>query len=147
MVYSTSRCPICKKVIKRETNPVHKIGVPFARCQWCGYYYRDSYTSEWITKSPFQRFFFFLNSGVCARAFIVPVFLLIALICIFNLSREFTLIAWPILSTLWLIVGYFVHKKANRKDIVASLERTKDPQYLDTLKRAGYTIYPIDPSN
>lgn len=52
MVYSTSRCPKCGQIIRRQTNPVHKIGSPFERCRYCGSIYLNSYKEEWITKSP-----------------------------------------------------------------------------------------------
>lgn len=144
MVYSTSRCPTCGQVIRRQTNPVKEIGIPFERCRHCGTTYLNSYKEEWITKSPFSRFFFFLQAGVWARAIMLPMLILFIPIAAFDLSTDVVWALWPILSLVWLIGGYSIHKKAEQEDIAASLERTKDPKYVDLLKQAGYAIYPID---
>ncbi len=144
MVYSTSRCPSCGKLIKRQTNPTHEIGSPFERCRCCGNIYLNSYKEEWITKSPLKRFFFFLQAGVWARAFIVPILILIIPMAAFDMSSEAVWAVWPILSIAWLIGGYFIHKKSEYDDILKSLERTKDTEYLNLLKKAGYKIYPLD---
>ena len=144
MVYSTSRCPSCGQVIRKQTNPVHEIGIPFERCRYCGTTYKNSYKEEWITKSPIRRFFFFIQSGVWARAFMLPMLLVMFPVAAFDLDIEAVWILWPILSFAWLVGGYFIHKKAEQEDIDASIERTKDAKYLNLLKQAGYTIYPID---
>lgn len=144
MVYSTSRCPSCGQVIRRQTNPVKEIGIPFERCRHCGSTYLNSYKEEWITKSPFSRFFFFLQAGVWARAFMLPMLILIIPIAAFDWDTDIVFALWPFLSLAWLIGGYFIHRKAEQDDIAASIERTKDPKYVDLLKQAGYSIYPID---
>lgn len=142
MVYSTSRCPSCGQVIRRQTNPVKEIGIPFERCRYCGTTYRNSYKEEWITKSPIRRFFFFLQVGVWARAIMLPTLILFILIAAFDWYTAIVFVIWPFLSLAWLIGGYFVHRKAEQEDIAASLERTKDPQYVNLLRQAGYSIYP-----
>lgn len=152
MIYSTSKCPKCGQIIRRQTNPVHEIGNPFERCRHCGNIYLNSYKEEWITKSPIKRFFFFLQVYVWARAVLMPVLLMIIPIAIFDIDMDSEIVAilWPILSIVWLLVGYFVHKNANKKEIEASLSRTKDPEYRNLLKKAGYKIYPVEnytPSN
>lgn len=143
MVYSTSRCPSCGQVIRRQTNPVKEIGIPFERCRYCGKTYLNSYKEEWITKSPVSRFFFFLQVGVWARAFMLPMLILIIPIAAFDWDTDIVFAVWPFLSLAWLIAGYFVHKKAEQDDIAASVERTKDPKYVNLLKQAGYSIYPV----
>ena len=143
MVYSTSRCPSCGKVIKRQTNPVHEIGDPFERCRWCGKNYLNSYKEEWITKSPFKRFFFFLQAGVWARAFLVPPLVFALLLSFLEIGVDILRIIWPIASIAWVVAGYFIHKKASQDDIYASVERTNNPVYLSLLQKAGYKIYPI----
>lgn len=145
MVYSTSRCPKCGQIIKRQTNPVHEIGNPFERCRNCGSIYINSYKEEWITKDPIKRFFFFLQVYVWARALLMPVLLIIIPTAFFDIDIDFDIvkILWPILSIVWLTAGYFIHKNANKKDIEESLLRTKDPEYINLLKKAGYEIYPI----
>jgi len=144
MVYSTSRCPSCGQVIRRQTNPVKEIGIPFERCRYCGSTYLNSYKEEWITKSPFSRFFFFLQAGVWARAFMLPMLILIIPIAAFDWDTDIVFALWPFLSLAWLIGGYFIHRKAEQDDIAASIERTKDPKYVSLLKQAGYSIYPIN---
>ena len=143
MVYSTSKCPKCGKIVKRQTNPVHVIGNPFEHCRWCGSVYLNSYKEEWITKSPFDRFFFFLQVGVWARAFILPPIFLFLLNYLFDMNGVIVFILWPILSIGWLVMGYFVHKNASKNAITQSLNRTRNLEYLDSLKKAGYTIYHI----
>lgn len=143
MIYSTSRCPSCGQVIRRQTNPVKEIGIPFERCRYCGTTYRNSYKEEWITKSPISRFFFFLQAGVWARAFMLPMLILSIPIAAFGWDADIVFAVWPFLSLAWLIGGYFVHKKVEQEDIAASLERTKDPKYVNLLKQAGYSIYPV----
>ncbi len=143
MVYSTSRCPSCGQVIRRQTNPVKEIGIPFERCRHCCTTYRNSYKEEWITKSPIRRFFFFLQVYVWARAIMLPMLILIIPIAAFDWDTDIVFATWPFLSLAWLIGGYFVHRKAEQEDIAASLERTKDPQYVNLLRQAGYSIYPV----
>lgn len=144
MIYSTSICPSCGQVIRKQTNPADEIGVPFERCSHCGTVYRNSYKEEWITKSPIKRFFFFLQVGVWARAVMLPMFILIFLTEFLEWGTDSVFVLWPFLSLAWLIGGYFIHRKAEKDDIAASVERTKDPEYLNLLKKAGYKVYPIN---
>ena len=74
----------------------------------------------------------------------MPVLLMIVPLAVLNMNVNIVRFLWPILSIIWLIVGYFVHKKANQEDIDASLRRTDDASYLNLLKQAGYEIYPIE---
>ena len=143
MVYRTSRCPSCGQVIRTQTNPIKKIGCPFERCRYCGTIYRNSYKEEWITKSPTRRFLFFLHIGVWARALIIPAFILIIPIAVFELRSDILRILWPILSLAWLVGGYFIHRDQAQGDIMASMYRTNDIQYINLLKQAGYKIYPL----
>lgn len=147
MVYSTLRCPNCGQVIRKQTNPVKKIDVPFERCYFCGTTYRNSYKEEWITKSPVKRFLFFLQAGVWARAFAIPAILLAIPMLAFDIDTLIVCTLWLILSSVWLIAGYFIHKNAAQYDISLSLDRTKDPEYINVLKQSGYKIYPIGDIN
>jgi hypothetical protein len=152
MVYSTSRCPNCGQIIRKQTNPVHKIGNPFERCRHCGNTYLNSYKEEWITKSPIKRFFFFLPSYVWARAIVVPALLFsIFLVTLYDrIDPRIIIILWLISPIIWLIAGYSMHKNANKENIEESLLRTSDPEYLNLLVKAGYRIYPVKnftPSN
>lgn len=143
MYISTSNCPSCGQLIRKQTNPAKEIGMPFERCRYCGKTYINSYKEEWITKSPVRRFFFFLQIYVWARAFMVPMLILSIPIIAFDWDSDIVFAVWPFLSLAWLIGGYFIHKKAEQDDIVASIERTRDPKYVKVLKRYGYSIYPI----
>lgn len=143
MIYSTTRCPSCGKIIRRQTNPVEKLGNPFERCRNCGKFYKNSYTEEWITKSPIKRFFFLLPIYTWARAFMFPMFIILIPSAILDIDIESIIILWPIMSITWLVGGYFLYKKAEKENIRKSIERTKDPEYLNLLRQAGYKIYPI----
>ena len=146
MVYSTSRCPKCGKVIKRQTNPVHEVGSPFERRIYCGNLYLNSYKEEWITKSPIKRVFFFLQIYVWARAFLMPMLLVGLPLVALDGDVSLLKVLWPVMSVAWLVIGYFVHKKVNREDIEASLSRTENAEYIELLKKAGYKIYPVNNS-
>lgn len=141
MVYSTSRCPYCNEIVHREINPVPEIGNPFEVCSYCRNTYLNKNKSEWITKSPIDRVFFFLNSGVWARAFICPMLVIFPLTEKMN-ATELIVPLWAIAFMLWIVVGYFVHKKYAQKDIEASLKRTENLEYLELLKKADFDLYP-----
>lgn len=143
MIYSTSYCPHCKKPINYQTNPVKKLGSPFNTCPLCGEIYLDSKTEEWITKSPFKRHMYFLQYGTWARAFILP----LLFFSIFNLYDAFSMGLWLFCFIVYMIIAYFFHKSRAFEDINLSLQRTSDLNYLELLKKAGYTIYPIDPND
>jgi len=135
MVYSTSRCPHCNNIVGKQTNPVNEIANPFEQCPYCGLIYRNTYKEEWITKSPLKRFLFFIGNGCLARAFIIPMVLVVIPI--------FGLVLYLIGFISWLVAGYFIHKSSNESQIKESLQRTQDENYLEILKKAGYKIYPV----
>ena len=143
MVYSTSKCPSCGQVIRRQTNPVKEIDIPFERCRHCGKIYLNSYKEEWITKSPISRFFFFLQAGVWARAFALPALIIFPIEAL-NWDTDIFFALWPLFSLAWLFCGYFLHRNAAQNAISASIARTNDPEYVNLLKQAGYSIYPLD---
>ena len=72
MIYSTTRCPHCKALVRSQTNPVFEIACPFEKCPSCNNIYKNTYKEEWITKSPIKRFFFFIGNGTWARALLLP---------------------------------------------------------------------------
>lgn len=145
MIYSTSRCPSCNNVVKQQTNPAREIGVPFEKCPYCGAVYRNTYKEEWITKDSVGRFFFYLQVGVWSRAFLIPplLYALPSLLFQGDLNVDTLKILWPLGSLLWLICGYFLHKRWEEKNILESLRRTSNPEYVKMLKDAGYNIYPL----
>ncbi|MBQ8546840.1 MAG: zinc ribbon domain-containing protein [Clostridia bacterium] len=146
MIYSVSKCPNCRKIVKNERNPVCEIGVPFETCPFCGTIYLNRYKEEWITKSPIKRFLFFIQAPVWARAFLIPLLAQIPLIIIFEniFNPTIFFIIWYILFVSWLTLGYFLHKNANKEKIYLSILRTKNSEYLKLLKLAGYKIYSVD---
>jgi hypothetical protein len=72
-----------------------------------------------------------------------PMLVLMIPTAIFEWEKEIMLALWPILSISWLVFAYFLYTKAEQENIKASLERTKNQEYLASLKRAGYSIYPV----
>ena len=144
MVYSTSRCPHCNNVVRKQQNPVKEIGNPFEKCPYCDQIYTNSYKEEWITKSPLKRFLFFIGNGCILRAFVIPAGL-IGLLCSITAAINPGLLAgfYLISSISWLVAGYFIHKDLNKNKIKESLARTQDKNYLELLKNSGYKIYPI----
>ena len=146
MIYRTSYCPHCKKIIKEDTNPSKQLGIPFDSCTFCGKTYIKSDTEEWITKSPLKRHLYFLQYGTWARAFILPMLFFSILLSLIDMEMDPFLfwIIWQCISIAYIIVAYFFYKKRFTEDIELSLQRTTDKDYLDLLKQAGYKIYPVD---
>lgn len=144
MVYSTSKCPHCKNIVRKQTNPVKEIGNPFEKCPYCGQFYKNSYKEEWISKSPLKRFLFFISNGCLARAFVIPL-ILVGLCSAGGAVNPGLLAGFYFLGFIsWLIAGYFIHKNSNESKIKESLKRTQDKSYLELLKNSGYKIYPIE---
>lgn len=146
MIYSITKCPHCGKT-ERRTNPSQEIGMPFEICSNCKNIRINPYKEEWITKSPMKRNLFFIQNGVYARAIVVPLITLSILGAsgvLGDMEGSTVFIILFILAVTWLIVGYFVHKNAAKESIAESLERTDDVLYLCALKKAGYTIYPLE---
>ena len=146
MIYSTSRCPHCNNVIRKETNPVYQIESPFEECPFCGKGYKNSYKEEWITKSPARRFLFYFKNGVFARAFLFSLFLGGGFYALAFPEGEtkFLWLCWISVFSIWLGLSYVIRKKQIQFQIEESLERTKDPYYLSMLENSGYEIFPID---
>ena len=125
MVYSTSRCPHCKNIVRKQTNPVKEIGNPFEKCPYCGQFYKNSYKEEWITKSPLKRFLFFISNGCLARAFVIPL-ILVGLCSAGGAVNPGLLAGFYFLGFIsWLIAGYFIHKNSNESKIKESLKKEK----------------------
>ena len=145
MIYSTTRCPHCNNVIRKETNPVHQIAVPFETCFYCGKRYRNSYKEEWITKSPARRFLYYLSNGVFARAFLFSLLLAggFGVLVFPDGESDIYFATWALFFLIWLGVSLTSLKGKIQSQIVESLERTKDPVYLAMLKQSGYVIFPI----
>lgn len=145
MTYVTSKCPHCNAYLGRKTNPVHEVDIPFEKCPHCGGVYLNNYKEEWITKSPMKRFFFYLQIGVWARALIIPLVVFAPLFSILDLV-ELILPFYLVGAVSWLIAGYFLHRHREKDAIARSIQRTKDQEYVELLKKAKYTIYPIIPA-
>ena len=146
MIYVTTRCPHCSHPLRyQKGNPPHLIESPFVTCSCCGKVFIDSYRSEWITKSPSERKLFILGfgEGTIARALLLPL-VLSALVFgaedIVYLIPIFGVIGIP----LWWAFEVKLRKKSYKEDIEASIERTKNAEYVELLKSAGFKIYPFD---
>ena len=140
MIYSTSTCPYCKNVVKKETNPCMKIANPFEKCPWCGGVYKNSLKKEWITFSPVQRFFYFINKGVWARG------ILLSLLSLLSVGKTHALISMLIFFlclSIYMFLGWLLHKNLSEEAIKQSIERTRDCDYVELLKNSGYKIYTI----
>ncbi|MFA5283920.1 MAG: hypothetical protein WC366_05405 [Bacilli bacterium] len=145
MIYSTTRCPHCNNIVRKETNPVHEIACPFEQCPFCEKIYLNRYKEEWITKSPIKRVLYFVQNGVLARAFIFS--LLIAGVLGSLLASEDgspIFLMWIIIFVIWIIVSYSLRKEKIKVFIDESLERTKSSDYIEALKKANYEIFPIE---
>jgi len=143
MIYSTSRCPHCKNVVKQQTNPPKEIASPFETCPYCKRPYINTYKEEWITKSPFKRHLFFIQNGTYARALILPM-IIAGLLGFAASSVSVAWITYALGAISWLIVGYFINKRNSERAIKASLKRTESAEYVALLKQAKYKIYHIN---
>ena len=143
MVYSTSRCPHCKNIVKQQTNPLKEIACPLETCPYCKKPYLNKYKEEWITKSPFKRHLFFIQNGTWARALILPM-LIAALIGGTTLSLTAAWVVYFIGSISWFIAGYCINKNKSQMAIRESLKRTESAEYVSFLKNAKYIIYNIE---
>lgn len=148
MIYSKSYCPYCKAVIDRCTNPTNEIAVPFERCRFCKRIYLNSRKEEWITKSPFRRFMYFIPSGVWARAIMLSLLFFLPLMCLLSVFFDMSSLLIGILCLchflLYMVGAYFVRANYAKESIELSLKRTSDENYLKLLEQAGYTIYPLE---
>lgn len=152
MVYVTTKCPHCNYLYRnREGNPIHQIDSPFVSCPSCGEFFVDSYREEWITKSPMKRRFFFIGNGTWARALLLPLAISAIVfggICEALLRIEDLVMLIPVGAIVgtptWLILESKRAKAFFKEDIEASIIRTKNKEYVELLKKSGYTIYPLD---
>lgn len=147
MEYVTVKCPYCGQILGQMVNPVKTVASPFEQCRYCEKIYVNYYKEEWITKSPLKRFFFFLQSGTWCRAIMLPMVVWGPLLGGFAGSVELMLAAWGVSFVLWLVIAYFLRKKAAEDSIVASIVRTQDEKYVQMLKNFGFKIYPINVSD
>ena len=152
MIYVTTRCPHCNYLYRnRQGNPTHLIDSPFVSCPRCGKFFVDSYREEWITKSPMKRCFFFIGNGTWARALLLPLAISAIVfggICGALLGIEDLVMLIPVSAIvgtpIWLVWESQRVKRLFKEDIKASIIRTKDEENVELLKKAGYTIYPLD---
>lgn len=142
MIYSTSRCPHCKNIVRKQTNPPKEVACPFETCHHCKRQYINTYKEEWITKSPFKRHLFFIQNGTYARAILFPMIIAGLL----GYATSSLAIMWTFYAlgvAAWLIGGYFYNKNISQRAIKASLKRTESAEYVAQLKQAKYKIYHI----
>lgn len=144
MVYSTSTCPYCQNIIKRQKNPSLQIANPFEQCPWCGGVYKNSLKKEWLTFSPIKRFLFFINIGVWARGFLLSLFIPVLFSYSIDESQSLILLLIFFLCFIsYMSFGWFLHKGLSEDAIKQSIDRTRNYYYVELLKKSGYKIYPI----
>lgn len=147
MTYTTRWCPHCGHVISRTTNEHDKIGCPFTRCPKCGKNIITSACAEWVNKDPASRFLFYLPFTLMNLSFCFNLMVFFALMC------NQPLIVTILLTTLSVAVSIFLlsliykdRKKGYRKEILESLERTKNQEYRQELLDAGFSFYAETPN-
>lgn len=139
MTYHTLKCPHCKNIVGRGTGSPSYIGNPFRKCPWCGGIYVDSFTREWVTKSPYKRKTFLFSKPLSWA--ILSAFLIAGLFSQLNVLAG--LIAGVLCAVLIFILSIFVRKCSIQEMIDESIERTKSAKYVALLKQTGFKIYPI----
>lgn len=142
MTYHTLKCPHCRKVINWVTGSPDYIGNPIRKCPWCGGLYIDSFTREWVTKSPYKRFMFLIEKPF-AGAFLSFILIAGILFMAAKVNIIISLIVGAVIAIAVFIVWYFVRKPSIREEIGKSIERTKSAKYVALLKNAGLKIYKI----
>ena len=140
-------CPHCHKSLGRVTGRPDNIGNPLKICPHCGRIIVDKFTREWVNKSPFERFFFFVKFPL-AVAFISFIALAGILTLIIGDSMgDSTFIIMMCVSfacaICLFIVLYRKHKSDTQRIIAQSLERTKSARYVKLLQKAHLEIYPV----
>lgn len=142
MTYYTCKCPHCRNIVKRAKGRPDDIGNPMRRCPWCGGFYLDAFTEEWVMKSPWKRFKFFVTIPfVCAfLTFMTCMLLNFIDTCMFIVS----LIIGAIFSIIAFVFSFFFRKEKIDEEIKKSLQRTKNAKYVKNLLMAGVKIYRIE---
>ena len=142
MTYHTLKCPHCKKIVNRATGSPSYIGNPFRKCPWCGGIYVDSFTQEWVTKSPNERIMFLIDKPLAGG--FISIFPIAGLLTMAEVNIIASLIIAAICAVTICIVWTFVRKSSIQEMIDQSLERTKSEKYVKLLKKKGFKIYYID---
>ncbi|MCH5148745.1 MAG: zf-TFIIB domain-containing protein [Clostridiales bacterium] len=145
MTYHYLKCPHCRHSLGRVTGHPSYIGNPIRKCPYCGGIYIDSFTREWVTKSPFSRFTYYI-SWPLSCAFLSYILITGILIMIFkpNPSNVPYLLLSPLICIIPLFCFILKRQITNTKEeIQQSLERTKIESYVKLLEAAKLKIYPI----
>ena len=145
--YRYLKCPHCHKNLGmvKSTND---LGNPFKQCPSCRGTYIDPNTSEWVTKSPFQRFMFFLTIPLTIAVAVLAVGAVISII-ISSFAGGNTAFIIGLCVSLVIAIGLFVllfiKRKSNQQEAIKkSLERTKSESYVNELKKTRLKFYPIE---
>ena len=145
--YRYLKCPHCRKNLGRVNN-TNNLGNPYKQCPKCKGTYIDPYTSEWVTKSPFQRFMFKISFPLSVSvAFFVVAALVSVFIGSFLGSSKFPVIAIPVALVLaagLFVLIFFMRKSKVQAMIEKSLERTKSETYVTLLQNANLRFYHIE---
>ena len=125
-------CPHCRKNLGM-VNGTNRLGNPFKKCPKCGGSYVDPNISEWVTKSPFQRFTFFLAPPLTIALVVLAVGTILSAIIASNIGN-LTLIIGLCLSvvcSIGLFCLLYIKRKSKAQEwIRQSLERTKLESYM-----------------
>ena len=147
MKYRTVFCPHCHKSLGKVTGTPDSIGSPFKQCPWCGRMIIDRFTNEWVTKSSFDRFMFFIKLPLAA-SFIS--FLAFAGILTLIIGESLTnailigIVFGSLALSICIFIILYVKRKSETKGLIAkSIERTKSAKYVGLLRKANFDIYPI----
>lgn len=125
----TKSCPNCSSIITAgHGDPLKHLGNPLKMCETCGAPYIDVDTIEWSVSPTYRKVgYFFANNRW--MLFLIPFIVL-------PLKPWFALVMWIAFFLLcWLYV-----KNQVDNEVIRSIERTSDEEYVRMLTRLGYPV-------
>lgn len=124
----TGKCPHCGSIVRGgHGSPIKRIDTPIRLCNKCRQPYLDDNMYEWgVISIPYKIYFIFLANNRIYGWFFLLIFSI-------GYPHQATIgcIIWPLLCFLW----FFLTK---RKQIVMSIERSTNAQYIEFLSKANY---------
>lgn len=147
--YVRIRCPHCNNLVETQANPTKtkKIGKPFQICNKCNKtYIHNSYREcNHINQHDIQKTKLELIISSLFFSFLPTFILMTVLVMLFNFDFDSNL--YIILTVAYTTLNILLYTKANRalkKNIVESLRRLEDVEYVTLLNRtfrSDYTQY------
>lgn len=141
MTYTTIRCPVCHSIVQRRRNATLSIGDPFQLCPYCNNTYVDPFIREWETLSPFRRFFYFFSTRSTSLAILVG--LIFAGMIGNAVGGILTVVMIFLLPAFCVTIAWFIRRAIFKDAIKQSIQRTRNPEYLEKLKAAQLKIYRV----